>query len=149
MEAALYRLRAHSASMIGIGAFAISCATSQSPAPGSTVPRSAGTLAASPSTCHVTGAWDATNQPVVAPAVTRCVLPWYPPQMRSAGEEGQIVFRVAIDSAGIPDATTLQVVRTSSPALVESVRAAVPYLRFAATHTPTVVELPFTFTLNR
>lgn len=134
---------------MGIVTCALSCATSQSTARGSTVPQSAGTLAASPTTCRVTGAWDASNQPVVAPAVTRCVLPWYPPRMRSAGQEGEIVFRVAIDSAGVPDVTTLRVVRTSAPALVEPVRAAVPYLRFAASHPRTVVELPFTFTLRR
>jgi hypothetical protein len=71
--------------------------------------------------------------------------------MRSFGEEGEIVFRIAIDSAGVPDSTTLQVVRTSTPALVGPVRAVVPYLRFAASAsgTRTIVELPFTFTLRR
>lgn len=144
----LHQFRAQSAPIIVICTLAIACATSQSPASRSTVPRSAGTLA-STSTCRVTGAWDDRNQPVVPPVVTRCVLPWCPPEMRTAGVEGEIVFRVAIDSAGVPDATTLQVVRTSTPDLVGSVRAAVPYMRFVASHPRTVVELLFTFTLNR
>ena len=148
MKTSWCRSAPQSVSLFAIYAFASSCATSQSQSPGATVPQSAGTVA-SPSTCPVTGAWDTRNQPVVAPEVTRCVLPRYPPQMRASGEEGEIVFRVAIDSAGVPDSSTLQVVRTSTPALVASIRAAVPYLRFAAMGATTVVELPFTFTLRR
>jgi hypothetical protein len=71
--------------------------------------------------------------------------------MRASGEEGQIVFRIAIDSTGVPDSTTFSVVQTSTPILVAPARAAAAYLRFAASASRPriIVELPFTFTLGR
>ena len=71
--------------------------------------------------------------------------------MRMANEEGEIVFHIAVDSAGLPDSSSLHVVRTSAPVLVGAVQAAAPYLRFApALSRPViVVEMPYTFTLSR
>lgn len=71
--------------------------------------------------------------------------------MRRAGEEGEIVWRVAVDSAGMTDSSSVVVVRTSAPALVAAVMRAAPYLRFASQsgRPRVVVELPTTFQLNR
>ena len=71
--------------------------------------------------------------------------------MRRANEEGEIVWRVAVDSDGVPDSSSVSVVRSSSSDLVVAVRRAAPYLRFAPQpgRTPIVVELPATFQLNR
>ena len=127
-----------------------SCATTQSYSDRSDVPRLAG-MVARPSTCRVTGAWDVSGQPIEHPTVTRCVVPWYPPIMRENDQEGEIVIRVAIDSAGVPDSATFRVIRTSQDALVRAARAAVPYLQFELPESRSriVVEMPFTFTLNR
>ena len=135
---------------IVVAVVTLACAASQAGSATATVPRAAGTLATS-GTCRVTGAWTLNGDAVSAPAVIRCVLPWYPNAMRAAGEEGEVAFRIAVDSAGVPDSASLRVVRTSAPALVAAVQAAVPYLRFApAPSRPrVVVEMPFTFTLGR
>ena len=108
-------------------------------------------MVAQPSTCRVTGAWDLIGQPVEAPTIRRCVLPWYPPIMRETNQEGEIVFRVAIDSAGVPDSSTFRVTRSSMDALVRATRIAIPYLRFepSASGSRTIVEMPFKFSLNR
>jgi hypothetical protein len=128
----------------------IGCATAASVEQTGTVPRSAGTLAASIA-CRVTGAWTLDGQAVKAPTVTRCVLPWFPEAMRAAGQEGEIVWRIAVDSAGVPDASSLQIVRTSSQALVAAVAQAAPFLRFAGSSArgSVIVELPTAFQLTR
>jgi outer membrane biosynthesis protein TonB len=133
--------------MLGLG---VGCATSGTSASRDAVPRSAG-MPASPSVCRVTGAWTFSGQPIDAPAVTRCILPWYPETMRRANEEGEIVWRVAVDRAGVTDSSSVSVVRSSSPDLVVAVRRVAPYLRFAPQpgRSPIVVELPATFQLNR
>src|SRR5690242_10901271 len=117
-------------SLLAICLLAASCASPQSLEAGLTIPPSAGTSAPL-SACLVTGAWDSDNHQVTPPAVIRCVVPEYPRRMRAAGEQGDIVIRVAIDSAGVPDTTTLHVVRATTASLVAPTRAAIPYLRFS------------------
>lgn len=87
---------------------------------------------------------------MVRSGVTRCVLPWYPPIMRETKQEGDIVIRVAVDSAGVPDSTTFQVIGTPNRALERAARAAVPYLQFEplASRSRVTVEMPFTFRLS-
>lgn len=128
----------------------IGCASAAGVQQTAAVPQSAGTLAAS-TACRVTGAWTLDGQAVKAPIVTRCVLPWFPEAMRAAGQEGEIVWRVAIDSAGIPESGSLQIVRSSSQALVAAVAKAAPFLRFAGSSArgSVIVELPTTFQLTR
>ena len=125
------------------------CATSSRGSGGDTVPRSAGMLAATQA-CRVTGAWTVDGQRVAPPAVLRCVLPRYPESMRDARQEGEIVWRVTVDSTGLVDSASVRVMRTSASALVDAVRQAAPYLRFAApgVHRSVIIELPTTFQLT-
>jgi hypothetical protein len=147
----LYFCDSRVAMLTAAASLATGCASSQTPPPADPLPRAAGTLAASTTTCRVTGAWSMSGEAVPPPTVTRCVLPWYPASMRTANQDGEIVFRIAIDGAGLPDSSSLRVVRTSTPALVPAVQAAAPYLRFApALSRPViVVEIPYTFTIGR
>ncbi|HEY2378180.1 MAG TPA: hypothetical protein VGH98_19545 [Gemmatimonadaceae bacterium] len=71
--------------------------------------------------------------------------------MRTAGQEGEIVFRIAVDSAGVPDSSSFRVVRTSAPALVGAVQAVVTYLRFSpsSSRPVIVIEMPYAFTLGQ
>ena len=133
-----------------VGALALACASPQTPVPANSVPRTAGTVASS-TACRVSGAWNMSGVSVPAPSVARCVLPRYPSSMRAGDQQGEIVFRVAVDSAGRPDSSSLRVVRTSTRALVAALQAAAPYLRFepAASRPVIVVEMPYTFTLER
>ena len=128
----------------------IGCATAGTTASGDVVPPFAGIVG--PATaCRISGAWTLAGQPIEPPAVTRCVLPRYPSSMRSANQEGDILWRVVVDSAGITDSSSVSIIRSSSPDLVVAVRQAAPYLRFAprAGRDAIVVELPMTFTLGR
>ncbi len=131
---------------------AAACATSRSPRSDSFVPSAAGIVARTDA-CRVTGAWTLDGASAPPPTVTRCVLPRYPESRRSAGQQGEIVFRIMVDSAGIPDSASLRVVRTSMavPTLLAPVRAAAPYLRFAAdsARPMIIVQLPFIFTLGK
>jgi len=108
-------------------------------------------MVAAPATCRITGAWTLAGQPVDAPSVTRCVLPRFPESMRTARQEGEIVWRISVDSAGLPDSSSLRVIRTSTPTLATAVARAAPYLRFAPSPSRPiiVVELPTTFQLTR
>ena len=128
----------------------VACASPRTAVTNDAVPRTAGTLATSDA-CHVTGAWNVRGDAVLLPIVTRCVLPRYPRSMITARQMGEIVYRIAVDSAGFPDASSLHVVRASAPALVRAAEEAAPYLRFAsATSRPVVVvEMLFTFTLEQ
>ena len=128
----------------------VACAPAPAPVTTDAVPRTVATLA-TPNACHVTGAWSLSGESVQPPLVTRCVLPRYPRSMMTAGEQGEIAYRIAVDSAGVPDASSLHVVRTSAPALVKAAEAAAPYLRFASgTSRPAVVvEMTDTFTLKQ
>ena len=117
---------------------------------GDGVPREAGTLA-SAETCRITGAWAPSGQAATPPVVARCVLPRYPESMRAANQQGEIVWRVAVDSLGVTDPSSVTIVRSSAPALTVAVRRAVSYLRFAPEpgRPRLIVELPTTFTLER
>ncbi len=128
----------------------IGCATTGTAATHDAVPQFSGKVGPA-SACRISGAWTLTDQPIEPPAVTRCVMPWYPPNMRSANEEGEIVWRIAVDSAGVTDSSSVSVVRSSSPDLVFAVRRAALYLRFApeSGRSIIIVELPMTFTLGR
>jgi TonB family protein len=112
-------------------------------------PRTAGSVA-EPAACRVTGAWTLDGQSITPPAVTRCILPRYPGAMRSTGQEGDVLWRITVDSAGVPDSSSLKVIRTTSPELATAVSRAAPYLRFAASpHAAVIVELPTTFRLTK
>ena len=146
-------LRAFSARLAVLTASAlvgVACASRPTPVTSDTVPRTAGTLATTDA-CHVTGAWNLSGESVPPPSVTRCVLPRYPRALIAADQKGEIVYRIAVDSAGHPDTSSLRVIRTSAPALVRAAEAAAPYLQFASARSRpvVVVEMLYTFTLER
>lgn len=64
--------------------------------------------------------------------------------MWTHNEEGLIIWRVVVNSAGIADTSTFRVVRSSNPLLVDAMRATLPYLRFSPDvfRPPLVVEPP-------
>ena len=118
---------------------------------GVAVPRDVGQVVGEVDACPVTGAW-AAGAPASRPRVVRCVLPRYPDDLRRSGVEGKVVVRVAVDSAGRPDSTSLQVISASTPALAAAASRSVPHLRFAPAGAgearPVVVEMPYTFTVT-
>lgn len=58
--------------------------------------------------------------------------PVYPPDMLARGIEGSVFTRYVIDTTGRADSTTLEVLASSNAAFEQSVRAAVPGMRFLA-----------------
>lgn len=126
------------------------CATSGSTG-SSAVPSAYGRVGP-PSACVVTGAWSTEGTPIRAPTVESCALPLYAGALRSAGEEGRVIVRLQVDSAGLPIPKSIQIMTSTSNALSDAVRASVRYVRFsprASTEPrPVIVEMPFVFTLG-
>jgi TonB family protein len=62
---------------------------------------------------------------------------------------GTVVVRVAVDSAGVPDSTSLQLISATTAGFAAAARRSVPHLRFAPARAgeprPVVVEMPYTF----
>jgi TonB family protein len=116
------------------------------------VPRAAGTVV-HPRHCQVNTALTADGARVSAPVVIRCILPWYPEDLRRGGVSGEAVMQFPVDSAGQPDPSAVQPVRVSHKAFGEAVSRAVSYLRFQAAKSgeprPVIVQMSFTFTIAR
>jgi TonB family protein len=62
--------------------------------------------------------------------------PIYPPALIAKGVEGAVVTNFVIDTTGRADTTTIEIVQSSHPLFVESVRTAIPGMRFS----PAVVQ---------
>jgi hypothetical protein len=62
------------------------------------------------------------------------------------------VVRVAVDSAGVPDSTSLQLVSATTASFAAAAQRSVPHLRFAPARAgeprPVIVEMPYTFTVT-
>jgi len=142
-------------SVVSLGALTawlfIGACTSARGSAGASVPADAGQVVADVTACPVTSAWNGAAN-AAKPAVTRCVLPRYPDDLRRRGVEGKVVVRVAVDSAGVPDSTSLQVVSATTAELATAAQRSVPHLRFAPARAgdsrPVVVEMPYTFTVT-
>jgi TonB family protein len=128
--------------------FVAACASSR---PADAVPQDVGQVVANAAACPVTAAW-AAGAAAAIPRVIRCVLPRYPDDLRHGGVEGKVVIRVAVDSAGVPDSTSLQVVSATTAGLAAAASRSVPHLRFAPARAgeprPVVVEMPYTFAVT-
>ncbi|MEO7217726.1 MAG: TonB family protein [Gemmatimonadaceae bacterium] len=101
----------------------------------------------------MTHAWDLSGNVTTTPAVKTCVTPHYPPELLAAGQAGEVVVHVVVDSAGVPDSKTIRVVRSTGGAAFErAVIDALQYVRFvpagAGESRPIVVEMPTTFTIT-
>jgi TonB family protein len=57
--------------------------------------------------------------------------PIYPPELISKGVEGAVLTNFVIDTTGRADSTTIEIVQSSHPLFVESVRTAIPGMRFS------------------
>jgi TonB family protein len=72
--------------------------------------------------------------------------------LRAAKIEGEVVAQFVVDTSGHPDVRTLKVLRSTHDLFSESVRAAIPNLRFTAAEVGNrkvkqVVQMPFQFSL--
>ena len=104
--------------------------------------------------CKVTHAWDLSGNSALPPAVVTCAIALYPPELRAVGQEGEVVVDMMVDSAGVPDSTSIHVIRSNGgKAFEQAVLTASKYVRFApggpGSIRPVVVEMPTSFTVGR
>jgi protein TonB len=57
--------------------------------------------------------------------------PIYPPELIAKGIEGAVLTNFVIDTTGRADTTTIEIVQSSHPLFVQSVRTAIPGMRFS------------------
>ena len=108
---------------------------------------------ASLSACRPSSTWDLNGQPFDAPEVIRCVVAPYPYDLLRMGEEGEVRVRFLVDAAGIPDTSSIRVVKlVGDREFAKAVLAVTPLIRFApktpSAPRPVVVEIPTTFTIT-
>jgi TonB family protein len=58
------------------------------------------------------------------------VVPRYPALLKAAGIAGEVAVTVVVDTSGLADMATLRIERSTHASFTESVRAAIPYMRF-------------------
>lgn len=78
--------------------------------------------------------------------------PRYPPELLLKRVQGQAIVRFVVDTTGLADPESFSVVVASHMEFAQSVREALPGMRFSAARIGTMrvrqlVELPFTFTI--
>jgi TonB family protein len=56
--------------------------------------------------------------------------PEYPPYLEENHIEGSLTVEFVVDTTGSPDSTSLKVIHSSHPAFEQSLRAALPHMRF-------------------
>ncbi|MGH7662695.1 MAG: TonB family protein [Gemmatimonadaceae bacterium] len=108
---------------------------------------------ASVAECTVSEAWFADSTIVPAPAVAECAVPLYPDHLRIIGIEGDVIVAFRVDSAGMPDTTTIEVVETVDVMFTDAVLASIPHIAFeparrAGRPTSVWVKMPFSFELE-
>ncbi len=79
--------------------------------------------------------------------------PAYPAELMKKGTEGGVLLRFVVDTNGRADPTTVEVIRSTHPAFVAAVRAAVPQMVFtpamvAGKHVRQAVEQNFEFRIT-
>jgi protein TonB len=57
--------------------------------------------------------------------------PVYPPELIEKGVEGAVMTNFVIDTTGYADTTTIEILQSTHPLFVRSVRAAIPGMRFS------------------
>ncbi|GJG85782.1 hypothetical protein tb265_09630 [Gemmatimonadetes bacterium T265] len=78
--------------------------------------------------------------------------PHYPDALRAKGVQGEVLVEFTVDTTGRADTTTFTVVETSHPLFTQSVREALPLMRFTPAvahgrHVRQLVRLPMKFKL--
>jgi periplasmic protein TonB len=87
-------------------------------------------------------------------AVSQPVPPRYPDMLRSANVEGEVLAQFVVDTTGRADMSTFKVLKSSHDLFTNSVRAALPQMRFYAAEiggrkVKQLVQMPFQFTLTK
>ena len=77
-------------------------------------------------------------------------VPQYPPDLLAKRIRGKVIVRFIVDSSGVADIQSIEVLDSSAPQFEESVRAALPRMRFSPARlngkrVRQLVEQPFRF----
>jgi TonB family protein len=88
----------------------------------------------------------------IAARLPESAAPQYPPDLLARRVEGQAVVQFVVDTTGLADPSSFVVVLSSHPDFAQSIRDALPRMRFStarigATKVRQLVELPFSFTI--
>lgn len=80
--------------------------------------------------------------------------PVYPPALRDAHTEGNVLVQFVVDTMGVPEMNTFKVLRSSHEMFTEAVREVLPSMRFVPAtlqgrRVRQVVQQPFIFALPR
>ena len=78
----------------------------------------------------------------------------YPPEMKDANREGEVLAQFVVDEQGLVDMSTFKTLKSTDTAFTDAVRAAVPTLGFKPARVKgravkQLVQQPFTFSLGR
>lgn len=89
-----------------------------------------------------------------AAAIPGSASPAYPEMLKSAGVEGDALIQFVVDTLGRVEPGSFKVLRSTHDAFGESVRAALPRMRFlpaeaGGTKVRMLVQQPFAFALNK
>ncbi len=85
---------------------------------------------------------------------TGSVVPRYPPDLLARRVGGKVTVRFVIDTLGTADVTSIEILDASAPQFEESVRAALPHMRFSPARlngrrVRQLVEQPFRFNVSQ
>lgn len=80
--------------------------------------------------------------------------PQYPEELVKEGIQGSVLTRFVVDTSGLADSTSLEIVRATNVAFANAVRAALPYMRFfpakvGSRKVRQLVEQEFTFKIEQ
>ena len=93
------------------------------------------------------------NVDVPAMALATSVQPAYPPDLRNAGVQGEVIMQFVVNTAGCAEPASIRALAATNPGFVPNVQAALRRLRYEpARHggkrVAQMVQQTFTFTLN-
>jgi TonB family protein len=88
-----------------------------------------------------------------AQQIAKSGYPKYPPAMREARREGEVLAQFVVDKEGAADLTTFKVLKSPDAAFTDAVREALPRMRFTPARiggaaVSQLVQQPFTFALS-
>ena len=81
-------------------------------------------------------------------------VPRYPPELKAAGVEGEVIAQFVVDTLGAPALTTFRVLKSSHGEFAESVKTALPGMRFVPAElrgrkVRQLVQQPFVFAIEK
>ncbi len=82
------------------------------------------------------------------------VAPRYPPELKAAGVEGEVLIQFVVDTLGAPDVNSIKVLRSSHVMFTTAVTTAIPNMRFVPAglngrKVKQLVQQPFVFAIQR